>query len=131
MPLLSTPTRESISTANLIPSSYFSYFVTPSLRANAVCNHGRFTLDQYWRRRRPFQPGLSVWSSAVQARPKVRHRGFANWYRAGCESRPETSLRGDLRDFWSGTPNINVDTGKTRQHNFLIGIGVVYRFGKS
>ena len=40
------------------------------------------------------------------------------------------SLRGEARDFWSGTPDILVDTGKSRQHNYLVGGGVVWHFGK-
>jgi hypothetical protein len=37
-------------------------------------------------------------------------------------------IRLAVRDFWSGVPQLNVDTGKTRQHNFLVAGGVVYRF---
>ena len=33
------------------------------------------------------------------------------------------TLRGEARDFWSGTPDILVDTGKSRQHNYLVGGG--------
>ena len=40
------------------------------------------------------------------------------------------SIRGGVRDFWSGTPNLNVDTGKSRQHNYFVGGGVVWPFGK-
>jgi hypothetical protein len=43
---------------------------------------------------------------------------------------PHFRLRGGARDFWSGTPDILVDTGKSRQHNYFVG-GVVWRFGKS
>ena len=39
-------------------------------------------------------------------------------------------LRGEVRDFWSGTPNAGVDTGKSRQHNIDAGGGVVWQFGK-
>jgi hypothetical protein len=39
-------------------------------------------------------------------------------------------IRGEVRDFWSGTPNLGVDTGKSRQHNFNVGVGVVWAFGK-
>jgi len=39
-------------------------------------------------------------------------------------------LRGEVRDFWSGTPNAGVDTGKCRQHNIDAGGGVVWQFGK-
>jgi hypothetical protein len=38
------------------------------------------------------------------------------------------SLRGEARDFWSGEPNLNVNTGKTRQHNIYVGGGVVWHF---
>jgi hypothetical protein len=37
-------------------------------------------------------------------------------------------VRGEARDFWSGMPALNVNTGKTRQHNILVGGGVVFRF---
>ena len=39
------------------------------------------------------------------------------------------SIRGQVRDFWSGTPDLPLAaTGKTRQHNFFVGGGVVWRF---
>ena len=38
------------------------------------------------------------------------------------------SLRGEARDFWSGVPELNVNTGKSRQHNILVGGGVVWHF---
>jgi hypothetical protein len=33
-----------------------------------------------------------------------------------------------VRDFWSGVPQLNVDTGKSRQHNIFGGGGVVWHF---
>jgi opacity protein-like surface antigen len=38
------------------------------------------------------------------------------------------SLRGEVRDFYSGTPQFDVSLLKDRQHNFLISAGVVVRF---
>jgi hypothetical protein len=39
------------------------------------------------------------------------------------------SIRGQLRDFWSGTPDLPLaDTGKTRQNNLFLGAGLVYHF---
>lgn len=35
-------------------------------------------------------------------------------------------FRFEARDNWSGAPPINVDTGKTRQHNLYVGGGVVF-----
>ena len=42
------------------------------------------------------------------------------WHRWGA--------RFEARDFYSGTPDLNVDTGKSRQHNYYVGVGVVHRF---
>jgi hypothetical protein len=39
------------------------------------------------------------------------------------------SIRGEVRDFWSGTPDFPLaPTGKTRQHNFFVGGGAFWRF---
>jgi hypothetical protein len=38
------------------------------------------------------------------------------------------SLRGEARDFWSGVPDLNVNTGKSRQHNIFVGGGLVWHF---
>lgn len=40
------------------------------------------------------------------------------------------SLRGELRDFWSGSPNLNISTNSSRQHNLYVGGGLVWHFGK-
>jgi hypothetical protein len=37
-------------------------------------------------------------------------------------------IRVEARDDWSGTPPINVNTGKTRQHNYYVAGGLVYKF---
>jgi len=42
------------------------------------------------------------------------------WHRWGA--------RLEVRDFYSGVPDLNVDTGRSRQHNYYVGIGVVHRF---
>ena len=36
--------------------------------------------------------------------------------------------RFEARDFYSGAPGLNVDTGRSRQHNYYVGVGVVHRF---
>jgi len=38
------------------------------------------------------------------------------------------SVRGQVRDFFSGIPQLNVNTGKTRQHNLFAGGGIVWHF---
>jgi hypothetical protein len=34
----------------------------------------------------------------------------------------------EARDFYSGTPDLNVATGRSRQHNYYVGVGVIFRF---
>jgi hypothetical protein len=36
--------------------------------------------------------------------------------------------RFEARDFYSGAPALNVDTGRSRQHNYYVGVGVTHRF---
>jgi len=38
------------------------------------------------------------------------------------------SVRGEARDFWSGVPQLNLDTGKSHQHNYVVAGGVVWHF---
>jgi|SRR5262245_31113858 len=117
--------------ANLVPSSYSTYFLTPSLRANAFAG-----------------TAISPWVSFGRG---LGHLGVADHLEFG-GSNPDNSnftgifqmgfgldvrikrtisLRGQVRDFWSGTPDLNVDTGKGHQHNFLVVGGVIWRLGKS
>ncbi len=42
------------------------------------------------------------------------------WHRWGA--------RFEARDFYSGVPDLNVDAGRSRQHNYYVGLGVVHRF---
>jgi hypothetical protein len=37
-------------------------------------------------------------------------------------------FRVEARDFYSGTPNLNVDVGRSRQHNYYVGGGAILRF---
>ncbi len=115
--------------ADVVPSDYKQIFITPALRVNlfpatAVSpwasfggGFGHFSegknLNFYGT-----NPGTSSTSGVIQwglgLDVRVRHR---------------FSIRGEVRDFWSGTPDLPLaDTGKTRQHNFFVGGGVVYHF---
>ena len=37
-------------------------------------------------------------------------------------------IRGEVRDFWTGVPQLGVNTGRTRQHNYFVGSGIMWRF---
>jgi hypothetical protein len=114
---------------NVVPNGYRQIFVTPSARLNlfpatAVSpwvslggGFGHFSENNtliYG----GTNPGGSSTTGVLQAGVGLDVRV---WHRF--------SIRGQVRDFWSGTPNFPLaDTGKTRQHNFFVGGGVVWHF---
>lgn len=119
--------------ADVVPEDYQQIFLTPSLRANLFPETslspwlsfggglGHFSENKnliYG----GANPGASSTSGVVQG-------GF------GLDTRPfpgrfsKLILRGEVRDFWSGSPNLPLaPTGKTRQHNYLVGGGLVWQF---
>ncbi len=115
--------------ANVVPSDYRSYFITPAARVNlfpatAVSpwvsfggGFGHFSENSSL----IFggtNPGKSKTTGVLQA-------GF------GLDVRiwRRISIRGEVRDFWSGEPDFPLaPTGKTRQHNFFVGGGAIWHF---
>ena len=114
---------------NLVPKDYKSFFVTPSIRANLFPDNG-------------LSPWVSVGggfgyfkesSSLEFFGPNPGKTGTTSGVfqvGAGLDIKllSRLSLRGQVRDFFSGIPQLNVDTGKSRQHNFFVGGGVVWHF---
>jgi hypothetical protein len=114
---------------NVVPPNYRQIFITPSARLNlfpatAVSpwvsfggGFGHFSEDKtliYG----GTNPGGSSTTGVIQAGVGLDVRV---WHRF--------SIRGQVRDFWSGTPDFPLaDTGKTRQHNYFVGGGVVWHF---
>lgn len=114
---------------NLVPKNYKSFFVTPSLRANLFPGSG-----------------LSPWVSAGGGFGYFKENatlefGGANPGKTGTTTGifqagagldvklfSRFSLRGEVRDFFTGVPQLNVDIGKSRQHNFFVGGGVIFHF---
>jgi len=115
--------------ANVVPPDYKQIFVTPSLRLNlfpatAVSpwvsfggGFGHFS-EAKTLNYGGTNPGGSSTTGVLQGGIGLDVRA---WHRF--------SIRGEVRDFWSGTPNLPLaDTGKTRQHNYFVGGGVVWHF---
>ena len=114
---------------NRIPKQYASFFVTPSARLNLFPDQavspwvsfgggfGHFaessTLLFGGNNPGPTGTSTGVLQGGFGLDVKILH-GF--------------SLRGEGRDFWSGVPQLNVNTGKSRQHNIFAGGGIVWHF---
>jgi len=119
--------------SDVVPADYKQIFVTPSVRFNLFPatafspwvsvggGFGYFTessnLNYYGS-----NPGGSSTSGVLQGGFGLDVRPFQGRLR-------RLSIRGEVRDFWSGTPNLPLaDTGKTRQHNYFLGGGVIWHF---
>jgi hypothetical protein len=110
-----------------VPKSFKSYFVTPSARLNAFANSavspwvslgggiGRFSESSTQVAGVSSKTGTTT--GALQAGLGLDVRVFGRF-----------SMRGEFRDFWSGVPQLNVDTGKSRQHNYFVAAGIVWHF---
>jgi len=114
---------------NRIPEQYASYFVTPAARLNLFSGQrvgpwvsvgggfGHFsessTLLFVGTNTGPTGTSTGVFQAGLGLDVKIiRH----------------FSLRGEGRDFWSGVPQLNLNTGKSRQHNIFAGGGIVWHF---
>jgi hypothetical protein len=115
--------------APVVPTSYKQIFVTPSVRLNLLPDtavspwvslgggFGFFTESKNLLFSGT-NPGGSSTSGVLQGGVGL---DVKVWHRF--------SIRGEVRDFWSGTPDLPLaDTGKSRQHNYFVGGGVVWHF---
>jgi hypothetical protein len=115
--------------ADVIPRDVGALFVTPSARLNIFSGqsvspwvsvgggYGRFREAPYliWS---GFNPGPTGSNTGVVQFGAGLDVWF--WRRWGA--------RLEARDFYSGTPDLNVATERTRQHNYYVGVGVTHRF---
>jgi hypothetical protein len=114
----------------VVPIDYKQIFVTPAIRVNlfpltAVSpwvsfggGFGHFSENSQLIYQAGPNPGGSTNSGVIQGGLGL---DVKLWKRF--------SIRGQVRDFWSGTPDLPLaDTGKTRQHNYFVGGGVIWHF---
>ncbi len=129
VPVAFAPDMDLNTGANVIPSQYRSLFITPSVRVN-------------------FFQGQSVspWVSAgggyglfMQSHEliyggtnpgKTRTNTGIFQFGAGVDVYPwgRWGFRLEARDYYSGVPDLNVTTVRSRQHNIYVGGGLVRRF---
>lgn len=131
IPVIYNPDEDLNLGQDVIPKQYSSLFATPAARLSFL-------------RDLAFSPWVSLgggvghfvaskdlvfYGSNPGHRVKttgVMHGGVGfdvrlPWFRS-------LGFRFEARDNWSGMPPINVDTGKTRQHNYYVGAGAVFHF---
>jgi hypothetical protein len=120
---------EDLHAAVQIPEQYRSFFVTPAARLKIFPNQvvspwlslgggfGHFSVSS--------TPNFGAGTgNAKSGTTGVLQTGIG----LDVKILGRFSLRGEFRDFWSGVPQLNVDTGKTRQHNLFVAGGLVWHF---
>jgi hypothetical protein len=114
---------------NKVPQQYASYFVTPSARINLFAGQGispwvslgggfgHFAASSTLLFGGPNPGSTGTSTGALQAGFGLDVRIFTHF-----------SVRAEGRDFWSGMPQLNVNTGKNHQNNIFGGVGAVWHF---
>ena len=133
VPAIFNPDEKLHYEANAIPRSYSSIFVTPSARL-------RLVPDVAFSPWVSFGGGFGHFEASdalVFSGPNTANRGLTTGVlqigagldvRIPCPRISRLRIRVEVRDDWSDVPPLNVDTGKTRQHNYYVAGGIVYRF---
>lgn len=114
----------------VVPTDYKQIFVAPSVRVNLFpgtavspwvsfgAGFGHFSENSQLIYQGGPNPGQSTTSGVIQGGVGLDVRIWRRF-----------SIRGQVRDFWSGEPDFPLaDTGKTRQHNYFVGGGVIWHF---
>jgi hypothetical protein len=129
VPFVVDPAQHLHTAQNLVPNQYSSYFVTPAARLNIFPDtavspwvsfgggFGHFSESStlVFGGTNPGKTGTTT--DVLQAGLGLDVKLYKNF-----------SLRGEAREFWSGVPQLNVDTGKSRQYNLFAGGGIVWHF---
>ncbi len=129
VPVMLNPDEDLNSGANVVPSGYRQFFLTPSARLNLFPS----TSVSPWV---SIGGGFAHFSEASQllyGGPNPGKSTNSGVLQSGVgldvKLLHSLAIRGEFRDFWSGTPDLPLAaTGKTRQHNYFVGLGVVWRF---
>jgi len=133
IPVVFDPVEKLHYPANQVPRSYSAIFLTPAARVRLVPNvavspwvsfgggFGHFAASSHLVFSGTNSGDRSVTTGVLQI-------GAGLDVRIPCDRLSGLRIRAEVRDDWSGMPPLNVDTGKTRQHNYYVGAGVIYRF---
>jgi len=115
--------------ANLIPSSYRAFYIAPSARVNIFNGEGVSPWVSFGGGYAHYKMAGTLVFGGPNPGPSSTNTGVLQ-AGAGVDVFPWRSwgVRLEARDYWSGHPDLNVDTGRTRQHNYYVGGGVIYRF---
>jgi hypothetical protein len=113
----------------LVPKNYSALFVAPSIRANLF----PLTAVSLWGSIGGGFGHISQNSSLLYGEPNTGKSTTSGvlQYGVGLDVKIARRfyLRGEARDYWAGEPDFpQTPTGKSRQNNYFLGGGVMWRF---
>jgi len=129
VPFAGTPSTGLTSSNPFSPSDYSSFFLTPGLKLKllpvAPISPYGFVGAGFAR----FHSSSSLINGQSNTGDQAATRGAVD-FGAGADWKvmPFFSVRGEVRDFYSGTPRFNINVIGDKQHNVLVSGGVVFRF---
>jgi len=114
---------------NLIPEGYRNYFVTPAVRVNVFQGQGVSPWVSVGGGYGFFKQSDQLVFGGPNPGKTSTNTGVFQ-FGAGLDVWPweKWGLRLEARDFYSGVPDLNVTTVRSRQHNIYVGGGVIRRF---
>jgi hypothetical protein len=129
VPFVGNPDEDVHNALDVTPRQYSSIFLTPAARLNAFPDQAVSPWVSFGGGFGHFGPSSTLEFGGRNPNSSGNTTGVLQ-AGVGLDIKliGHFRLRGEARDFWSGIPNLNVTTNKSRQHNIFVGGGVVFRF---
>jgi len=133
VPVILNPDEDLHYFANQIPRQYNSFFVTPAARLRLFPEVAVSPWVSFGGGLGHFQASsnLLFFGKNTGSRGQttgVLQGGVGMDVRIPGSRFQHFKFRVEARDDWSGVPPLNVNTGKSRQHNYYVAGGLAYRF---
>jgi hypothetical protein len=124
VPFVANPDEDVHTHASPVSGYFRSYFVTPAARLNLFSGSAVTPWVSVGGGFGHFSGNAALNGSTTGTTTGVFQVG------GGLDVRllHKFSLRGEVRDFWSGVPQLNVSTSNSRQTNLFVGGGIVWHF---
>jgi hypothetical protein len=129
VPFAGTPRTKVKTTNALSPNTYSSIFFTPGIKLKLLPGRKYSPFATMGGGLAHFREG----DTTIDNQPNADRRSttdavFAFGFGLDVKVRSILSIRGEVRDFYSELPPLNVRALRDRQHNALISAGIVLRF---
>jgi len=113
----------------VVPSDYKAFFITPAARLNLFPTTAVSPWVSFGAGFGHFSEGSNLVYGGTNPGKSTTNAVIQGGLGLDVKLAGHFLIRGEVRDFWSGEPDFPLaDTGKSRQHNYFVAGGVVWRF---